>query len=231
MHATGGTMRINDWPVAERPREKLIQRGPQALSDAELLAIFLRTGSHGLSAVDLARQCLSRFGSLRKLLDAKQEEFCETHGLGPAKYVQCQAALELSRRHLDETLQRDAVFTDPNTVKRYLSTRLRDRQREVFACLFLDTRHRLIQYEELFFGTIDGASVHPREVVKQALANHAAAVIIAHNHPSGVAEPSRSDLAITERLIEALQLVEIRVLDHFIIGDGEPWSFAEHGKI
>ncbi len=224
-------MRINDWPVAERPREKLILRGPQALSDAELLAIFLRTGSQGLSAVDLARQCLSRFGSLRSLLDANQDDFCETHGLGPAKYVQCQAALELSRRHLDETLQRDAVFTDPNTVKRYLSTRLRDRQREVFACLFLDTRHRLIQYEELFFGTIDGASVHPREVVKQALANHAAAVIIAHNHPSGVAEPSRSDLAITERLVEALQLVEIRVLDHFIIGDGEPWSFAEHGKI
>jgi len=224
-------MRINDWPVAERPREKLIQRGPHSLSDAELLAIFLRTGSHGLSAVDLARQCLNRFGSLRQLLDAKQEDFCQTHGLGPAKYVQCQAALELSRRHLGESLQRDAVFTDPTTVKRYLSTRLRDRQREVFACLFLDTRHRLIQYEELFFGTIDGASVHPREVVKQALANHAAAVIIAHNHPSGVAEPSRSDLAITERLIEALQLVEIRVLDHFIIGDGEPWSFAEHGKI
>ncbi len=224
-------MRINDWPMAERPREKLIERGPQALSDAELLAIFLRTGSRGMSAVDLARQLLSRFGSLRSLLDANQEVFCEAHGLGPAKYVQCQAALELSRRHLDETLQRNEVFTDPRTVKRYLSTRLRDRQREVFACLFLDTRHRLIQYEELFFGTIDGASVHPREVVKQALANHAAAVIIAHNHPSGVAEPSRSDLAITERLVEALQLVEIRVLDHFIIGDGEPWSFAEHGKI
>jgi len=224
-------MRINDWPMAERPREKLIERGPQALSDAELLAIFLRTGSQGMSAVDLARQLLSRFGSLRSLLNANQEVFCEAHGLGPAKYVQCQAALELSRRHLDETLQRDEVFTDPRTVKRYLSTRLRDRQREVFACLFLDTRHRLIQYEELFFGTIDGASVHPREVVKQALANHAAAVIIAHNHPSGVAEPSRSDLAITERLVEALQLVEIRVLDHFIIGDGEPWSFAEHGKI
>jgi len=217
--------------MAERPREKLILRGPQALSDAELLAIFLRTGCQGLSAVDLSRQLLSRFGSLRSLLDANQETFCEAQGLGPAKYVQCQAALELSRRHLDETLQRDEVFTDPRTVKRYLSTRLRDRKREVFACLFLDTRHRLIQYEELFFGTIDGASVHPREVVKQALANHAAAVIIAHNHPSGVAEPSRSDLAITERLIEALQLVEIRVLDHFIIGDGEPWSFAEHGKI
>jgi len=224
-------MRINDWPVAERPREKLIQRGPQALSDAELLAIFLRTGSHGLSAVDLARQCLNRFGSLRKLLDAKQEEFCEAHGLGPAKYVQCQAALELSRRHLGESLKRDAVFTDPKTVRHYLSTRLRDRQREVFACLFLDTRHRLIHYEELFFGTINGASVHPREVVKQALANHAAALIIAHNHPSGVAEPSRSDFAITERLVEALQLVDIRVLDHFIIGDGDPWSFAEHGKI
>ena len=224
-------MRISDWPVAERPREKLIQRGPQALSDAELLAIFLRTGSQGLSAVDLARSLLKRFGSLRCLLDANQQHFCEAPGLGPAKYVQCQAALELSRRHLDETLQRDAVFTDPATVRHYLSTRLRDRKREVFACLFLDTRHRLIHYEELFFGTIDGASVHPRVVVKQALDCHAAAIILAHNHPSGISEASRSDLAITQRLVEALQLVEIRVLDHFIVGDGTPWSFAEHGKI
>jgi len=224
-------MRINEWPIAERPREKLIKRGPQALSDAELLAIFLRTGSRGCSAVDLARKLLARFGSLRCLLNAGQDDFCEAPGLGPAKYVQCQAALELSRRHLDETLQRDAIFTDPTTVRQYLRTRLRDRQREIFACLFLDSRHRLIHYEELFLGTIDAASVHPREVVKQALASHAAAVILAHNHPSGIAEPSRSDLAITQKLIEALQLVEIRVLDHFIIGDGEPWSFAEHGKI
>lgn len=224
-------MTICNWPAAERPREKLLDRGPQALSDAELLAIFLRTGMQGKTAVDLARDLLSRFGGLRTLLEADQESFCETPGMGPAKYVQLQAVLELGRRHLEETLERDTAFGDPASVRAYLSSRLRDRHREVFACLFLDTRHRLIACEELFLGTIDGASVHPREVVQQALAHNAAAVILAHNHPSGVAEPSRADKAITERLVEALQLIEVRVLDHFIVGDGEPWSFAEHGEL
>ncbi|WP_126452537.1 RadC family protein [Sulfuriflexus mobilis] len=224
-------MTICNWPLAERPREKLLDRGPQALSDAELLAIFLRTGMQGKTAVDLARDLLSRFGGLRALLDADQASFCEGPGLGPAKYVQLQAVLELGRRHLQESLERDTAFGDPAAVRAYLSARLRDRHREVFACLFLDTRHRLIACEELFLGTIDGASVHPREVVQQALAHKAAAVILAHNHPSGIAEPSRADKAITERLVEALMLIEVRVLDHFIVGDGEPWSFAEHGQL
>ena len=224
-------MSINHWPIAERPREKLLQRGPQALSDAELLAIFLRTGCRGRTAVDLARHLIQHFGNLRELLGASEASFCAVHGLGPAKYVQLQASLELGRRHLGEQLQRDTVFSDPSTVRQYLCGRLREHKREVFACLFLDTRHRLIHYEELFYGTIDSASIHPREIVRCALACNAAAVILAHNHPSGVAEPSRADEAITQRLIEALQLVEIRVLDHFIVGDGPPWSFAEHGKI
>ena len=224
-------MTICSWPAAERPREKLLDRGPQALSDAELLAIFLRTGMQGKTAVDLARELLSRFGGLRPLLEADQASFCESPGLGPAKYVQLQAVLELGRRHLQESLVRDTAFGEPASVRAYLRARLRDRHREVFACLFLDTRHRLIACEELFLGTIDGASVHPREVVQQALTHKAAAVILAHNHPSGVAEPSRADRAITERLIEALQLIDVRVLDHFIVGDGEPWSFAEHGQL
>jgi len=224
-------MSICQWPVSERPREKLLKRGPQTLSDAELLAIFLRTGCKGCSAVDLARDLLVRFGSLRSLLEASETDFCAAPGLGPAKYAQLQATLELGRRHLGEQLKRETVFSEPATVRKYLSAKLREHKREVFACLFLDTRHRLILYEELFYGTIDGANVHPREVVRRALTCHAAAVILAHNHPSGVAEPSRADEAITQRLIEALQLVEIRVLDHFIIGDGSPWSFAEHGKI
>jgi len=224
-------MSICQWPVKERPREKLLERGPSALSDAELLAIFLRTGCKGHSAVDLARDLLSRFGSLRSLLEADEKDFCAAPGLGPAKYSQLQATLELGRRHLGEHLQRETIFSEPEIVRQFLSAKLREHKREVFACLFLDTRHRLIHYEELFFGTIDGASVHPREVVRQALACHAAAVILAHNHPSGIAEPSHADEAITQRLVEALQLVEIRVLDHFIVGDGAPWSFAEHGKI
>jgi DNA repair protein RadC len=224
-------MTICSWPVAERPREKLLDRGPQALSDAELLAIFLRTGMQGKTAVDLARDLLTRFGGLRPLLEADQASFCESPGLGPAKYVQLQAVLELGRRHLQEDLERNTAFGDPASVRTYLRARLRDRHREVFACLFLDTRHRLIACEELFLGTIDGASVHPREVVQQALTHKAAAVILAHNHPSGVAEPSRADQAITSRLVEALGLIEVRVLDHFIVGDGEPWSFAEHGQL
>lgn len=224
-------MTICSWPAAERPREKLLDRGPQALSDAELLAIFLRTGMQGKTAVDLARELLSRFGGLRPLLEADQASFCESPGLGPAKYVQLQAVLELGRRHLQEGLVRDTAFGDPSSVRAYLRARLRDRHREVFACLFLDTRHRLIACDELFLGTIDGASVHPREVVQQALAHKAAAVILAHNHPSGVAEPSRADKAITGRLVEALALIDVRVLDHFIVGDGDPWSFAEHGQL
>lgn len=224
-------MAISDWPAEERPREKLMLRGAEALSDAELLAIFLRTGLPGKSAVDLARELLQQFGGLRPLLEAGRSEFCRGKGLGVAKYVQLQACLELSRRHLLSTLQRGDALTSPDQTRRYLSAQLRDRTQEVFACLFLDNRHRVLGYEELFFGTVDGASVHPREVVRHCIAHNAAAVILAHNHPSGVAEPSRADEQITERLKQALALVDVRLLDHMVVGDGEITSLAERGLI
>lgn len=224
-------MAIKDWPQQERPREKLLHRGASALSDAELLAIFLRTGVKGSSSVDLARQLLSSFGSLRALLEADQTQFCQQHGLGPAKYVQLKAVMEMSHRHLESTLSRGDALTDAATTKHYIQQRLRAYQHEVFACLFLDTKHRMIAFEELFNGTIDGASIYPREVVKQALHHNAAAVIFAHNHPSGIAEPSQADHNITQRLKSALELVDIRVLDHIIVGDGEMVSFAEIGRL
>jgi DNA repair protein RadC len=222
---------IRDWPVGERPREKLLARGPAALSDAELLAIFLRTGVNGKTAVDLARELLQAWGGLRPLLEAEQKRFCAMRGLGLAKYAQLQAVLEMGRRHLQEQLQREATLDNPDVTRNYLISRLRHHQHEVFACLFLDNRHRIITFEELFHGTIDGASVHPREVIKRALQHNAAAVILAHNHPSGIAEPSRADVQITRRLVEALALVDIRVLDHLIIGDGEGVSLAERGQL
>lgn len=222
-------MAISDWPAAERPREKLLGRGAQALSDAELLAIFLRTGVAGKTAVDLARDLLQHFGGLRPLMESDQQEFCQAKGLGPAKYTQLQAVLEMARRHLFETLKQADVLTSAEATKRYLQAHLRPYQREVFLCLYLDNQHAVLSTEELFFGTIDGASVYPREVVKRCLHNNAAAVIFAHNHPSGVAEPSQADRHITERLREALNLVDIRVLDHLIVGDGEVVSLAERG--
>ncbi len=224
-------MPISDWPAAERPREKLLSLGPAALSDAELLAIFLRTGLPGTSAVELARQLVQEYGGLRKLLQADRQRFCRTRGLGNAKYAQLQAVIELGRRHLGEELVRRDTLKDPNATRRYLKSRLRDYPYEVFACLFLDSRHRLICYEELFHGTIDGASVHPREVLRRALLHNAAAVILAHNHPSGIAEPSDADRRITRRLKEALALVDIRVLDHVVIGDRESISLAERGML
>jgi len=222
-------MAINDWPLAERPREKLLVRGPQALSDAELLAIFLRTGIPGKTAVDLARELLAEFEGLRGLFAAGRERVCAATGLGPAKYAQLQAVLEMARRHLGEALQRGQPLTDPAATRRYLITRLRDLPQEVFCCLYLDNRHRVIAFEELFHGTLDGASVHPREVLRKALTHNAAALIFAHNHPSGIAEPSDADRRLTQRLKEALSLVDIRVLDHFVVGDGDAVSFAEHG--
>lgn len=224
-------MAITDWPADERPREKLLAKGAATLSDAELLAIFLRTGVAGRSAVDLARDLLARFGGLRALLTASRTEFCEMPGLGPAKFTQLQAVLEMAGRHLGETLRRETAFTEPGAVRQFLHSRLRDLPHEVFACLFLDNRHRLIEYRQLFRGTIDGASVHPREVVREALALGAAAVILAHNHPSGIAEPSSADRHITTRLRDALALMDIRVLDHLVVGDGEITSFAERGLI
>jgi DNA repair protein RadC len=224
-------MTIRDWPEAERPREKLLSLGPQSLSDAELLAIFLRTGTAGCNAVELARRLVREYGGLRSLLQADRNRFCATPGLGKAKYVQLQAVLELARRHLEETLRRSNPLHDPTETRRYLTARLRDYPYEVFACLFLDSRHRVIRYEELFRGTIDGASVHPREVLRQALLHNAAAVIFAHNHPSGIAEPSDADRRITRRLKDALSLVDIRVLDHVIVGDRTATSFAEQGLL
>jgi DNA repair protein RadC len=224
-------MSMTDWPAAERPREKLLSLGPAALSDAELLAIFLRTGTRGQTAVELARELLGEFGSLRSLFQASQQQLCAARGLGPAKFAQLQAVLELARRHLGERLQRGDLMLNPEATRRYLVTTLGDLTYEVFCCLFLDTRHRLICYEELFQGTIDSASVHPREVVRRALHHNAAAVILAHNHPSGVTEPSDADRRITRRLKEALHLVDIRVLDHLVVGDRATMSFAEHGLL
>ena len=222
-------MPITDWPENERPRERLLARGPQALSDAELLAIFLRTGVAGKSAVDLARELIGRFGSLRELMAASQAEFCEAKGLGTAKYAQLQAVLEMARRHLGEELKQGDALANPGATRRYLISRLRDLPHEVFGALFLDNQHAVIAFEELARGTIDGASVYAREVVKAALRHNAAAVIFAHNHPSGVREPSAADRVLTEKLKAALAQVDIRVLDHFVICEGEPVSFAERG--
>ena len=224
-------MAISDWPMKERPRGKLLHQGASALSDAELLAIFLRTGAPGMTAVDLARQLLNKFGGLRPLLSAETKQFCDGHGLGLAKYAQLQAVLEMSRRHLQESLARGEGLTSPKLTRQYLLTCLRDQQQEQFGCLFLDSQHRVIAFETLFYGTIDAACVYPREVVRRCLTRQAAAVILAHNHPSGVAEPSQADKRITKRLVDALALVDIRVLDHFVVGDGELVSFAERGLL
>ncbi|WP_026154744.1 RadC family protein [Thiolinea disciformis] len=223
-------MPIKDWPADERPREKLLLRGAQSLSDAELLAIFLRTGTRGKTAVDLARELLHDFNGLRALFEAEEAQFCQANGLGQAKFVQMQAVLEMSRRYLRERLKRGDVLSDPDAVRLYLLAKLRDQPAEVFACVFLDNRHRVIAFEELFFGTIDSASIYPREVVRRVMKHNAAAVIFAHNHPSGVAEPSQADERITQKLKDALALLDVRVLDHFVIGD-QVVSFAERGLL
>ncbi|MCX2896543.1 RadC family protein [Pseudomonas mandelii] len=222
-------MSIRDWPVAERPREKLLELGSASLSDAELLAIFLRTGAAGKSAVDLARHLLSKFGSLRALLEADQPTFSGELGLGPAKFAQLQAVQEMNRRHLAERLRVRSALENPQAVRDYLKSMLRHEQQEVFGCLFLDSRHQVLTFEALFRGSIDSTSVHPREVVKRALAHNAAALILCHNHPSGNATPSQADRLLTKRLQEALQLIDVRILDHFIVGDGDPLSMAEYG--
>ncbi len=224
-------MRITDWPADERPREKLLAHGAGTLTDAELLAIFLRIGIQGKTAVDLAQDLLEEFGSLRVLMQANCATFTKAKGLGNAKYAQLQAVLEMARRHTFEELERGDVLTSPEATRAYLSNQLRNYPYEVFACLFLDNQHHILEFEELFRGTIDGASVYPREVVKKALDHNAAAVIFAHNHPSGISEPSQADKLITNKLKQALDLLDIRVLDHFIIGDGMPYSFAEHGLL
>ncbi|RSD32042.1 JAB domain-containing protein [Vibrio pectenicida] len=218
-------------PRDSLPREKLLTRGAQSLTDAELLAIFLRTGTKDMNVLQLADRVLRELGSLRCLFAASKTELCRYKGLGEAKYVQLQAALEMTQRYLYESLARGEALTSPEQTKLYLVSRLRDRSREAFYILFLDNQHRVIKGEVLFEGTIDSASVYPREVVKRALDYNAAALILAHNHPSGVAEPSQADRRITRRIVDALALVDIRILDHFVVGDGEVVSFAERGWI
>ena len=224
-------MSITDWPAGERPREKLLERGAAALSDAELLAIFLRTGVAGKSAVDLARELLAHFGGLTRLFAAPERDFCAIRGMGKAKFVQLQAVIEMTRRALKEEMREGDALNSPRAVRDYLQLLLRTRQQEIFVAIFLDAQHRVLAVEELFQGTLTQTSVYPREVVKRALHHNAAALIFAHNHPSGVAEPSDSDRLLTHALKESLQLVDVRVLDHFIVAGAGCLSFAEKGMI
>ena len=225
-------MAITDWPEVERPRERLLAQGAAALSDAELLALFLRVGIKGQSAVDLARTLIGHFGSLNRLFAASLAEFSAIPGMGPAKYAQLQAVLEMSRRALAEAMKQDSLLNTPDTVRDYLRLHLAGLRHEVFFALWLDAQNRLIAAEELFRGTLTQASVYPREVVKKALAHNAAAVVLAHNHPSGIAEPSAADSQLTRELKQALALIDVRVLDHFIVaGSASPLSFAERGLL
>ncbi|QOY93687.1 DNA repair protein RadC [Massilia sp. UMI-21] len=223
-------MRITEWPKEQRPRERLLRGGPGVLSDSELLAIFLRVGVAGKSAVALARDILDHFGSLHRLLHASAGEFGALHGLGPAKYAQLQAAVELTRRATAEEFEREA-FCSPEAVRIYLRHQFALQAHESFVVLFVDVKNRLITYREMFRGTLTHTSVYPREVVKAALQCNCAAVILAHNHPSGVAEPSEADLRLTSALVQALALVDIRVLDHFVVAGAQVHSFAEHGQL
>jgi DNA repair protein RadC len=221
-------MAIKEWPAPERPRERLLSLGPAALTDAELLALLLRHGTPGRDAVGLARDLLACTRGLR-LVELPLPAFTALPGLGSARYAELQAALELSRRYLREGLERPGPIGGPEGAKDYLLAQFKPLQREVFGCLFLDTRHQLIAFEILFYGTLDATTVHPREVVKRVLELNAAAVILAHNHPSGVAEPSHADQALTRRLSEALALIDVRVLDHIVAGDRATVSFADRG--
>ena len=229
--ASGGTLGIKDWPEAERPREKLLRKGPEALSDAELVALLVRSGTRGRTAVDLARSAIVTAGGLRGLLELDREDLCRMPGFGLARYVELQACLEIGRRHFAERLDRGNPLATPAETSRFLMAKLRHLPYEVFGCLFLDNRNRVIEFEELFRGTIDGATVHAREVVRRALNQNAKAVILAHNHPSGVAEPSQADRLLTDTLENALSTVDVQVLDHLVVGDGECVSFSERGLI
>jgi DNA repair protein RadC len=224
-------MSLSQWPRSERPRERLLKSGPASLSDGELLAVLLGTGVRGENAAELARRLLEDWGGLAALLGASADELARARGLGPARAARLAAALELGRRYLEAPQDPRSALQAPVDAARFFKARLLDLPHEVFCCLFLDTRHRLIRYEELFRGTIDGATVYPREVVKRALARNAGAVILAHNHPSGVAEPSRADEYLTQTLKSALALVDVRVIDHLVVGHGQVVSFAERGLL
>jgi DNA repair protein RadC len=225
-------MTINKWPATERPREKLLALGAKYLTNAELIAIFLRTGIRGKTAVDLSRELLTESGSLKTLFNTEpQHLFYKKPGLGKAKYAMLKAAIELGRRYLEEEVIVGKALNNSMATKRFITHRLRDYTHEVFACLFLNTHHNILAFEELFHGTLTEASVYPREVVKHCLAHNAAKVIFAHNHPSGKAEPSQSDCNLTQLLKEALQLIDIKVIDHIIVGHKECFSFAESGLL
>ena len=224
-------MKISEWPAEERPREKLMQRGVGSLSDAELLAVFLGSGVRGHNVVELARGLLVKFGGLRQLLEADRDAFVGALGLGPVRYGQLQALLEIGRRNLATSIERDCALESPSAVRRYLKAMLRHEPSEVFGCLFLDSKHRPLAFEILFRGTIDRASIYPREVVRRALMHNAAALILCHNHPSGNSEPSQDDVHMTLALKRGLALIDVRVLDHIIVGDGEPLSMVEQGWI
>ena len=223
------TMSIQDWPQQERPREKLLKQGASVLSDAELLAIFLRTGVTGLSAIDLSRELILSYGSLKALFAATESEFCQARGLGPVKYAQLQAVLEMGRRYFFEEMAAKPVMGSAEAAQKYVLSQIGHQPREIFACVFLNSQYHVEHYEEMFQGTLNQAPVFPREIAKKALQLNAAAVILAHNHPSGVAEPSSADRDITELICDALALLDIRVLDHFIIAKSRVYSFAEHG--
>jgi len=222
---------LKDWPEQERPREKLLNQGANSLSDAELLAIFLRTGVAGCNVVELSRKLLSYFGSLAALLAADHSEFCQQHGLGTAKFVQLQACLEMSKRFLSEKIKQGNALTSSQVTKQYLQAELRNESREVFAVLLLDNQHHVLNFERLFYGTIDAAAVYPRIIVEHVIKHRAAAVILTHNHPSGVCEASIADNQITARIKQALELIDVRVLDHLIVAGHQCYSFAEHGKL
>lgn len=224
-------MGISDWPSHERPRERLISEGAAVLSDAELLAIFLRVGVKGKSAVELARDMVVHFGSLHALFGASLAEFSKVHGLGAAKYAQLQAVIELARRTIEEQLESGCPLNSPQSVKHYLRLIFSSKTHESFLVLFLDVKNRLIGSKEMFRGTLTHTSVYPREVVKEALACNAASVMLAHNHPSGTPEPSESDLLLTRALSLALALVDVRILDHFVVAGHQVHSFAEHGQL
>lgn len=224
-------MAITDWPEAERPRERLLNHGAQSLSDAELLAIFLRVGVRGKSAVDLGRELMLEFGSLNGLFFASRQACTQVKGLGDAKYAQLQAVLEMSRRALAEEMQARDALSSPTAVRDYLRLKLAGLPHEVFMAVFLDAQNRVLEAEELFRGTLTQTSVYPREVVKRALARNAAGLILAHNHPSGVAEPSQADRWLTDQLKAALALVDVKVLDHFVIAGSHALSFAERGLL
>jgi DNA repair protein RadC len=222
---------LKDWPIGEKPREKLLQYGAKSLSDAELLAIFLRTGVKGCHVVDLARKLLVSFGSISQIYQANLDEFCQHHGLGAAKYVQLQACLEMSKRYLAEEMKVGQALTSSLATQNFLTAELRHETREVFSVLFLNTQHQVIKFERLFHGTINAAAVYPRIVVEAALKCQAGAVILAHNHPSGIAEPSFADNQITNRLEQALALIDVKVLDHIIVAGCHCYSYAEHGQV